>query len=88
MNLIAMIGTVHKIKKEEKFAKVTLKIEKPFVDSFDSNDFFDEIEININSAIFAQDLKQVDIGTLIGLKGRIRSENDSLQIIAEKIQIF
>lgn len=88
MNLIAMIGTVNKIKKEEKFARVTLKIEKPFIDSTNEKDFFDEIEVKVNNHIFWQDLKNMDIGTLIGLKGRIKNENNNLQIIAEKIQIF
>lgn len=88
MNLIAMIGTIDKIKKDQNNAKLILKIEKPFIDSKDPTDFFDKIEVNVNNHIYYQDLNNVDVGTLIGLKGRVKSENDCIKIVAEKIQIF
>lgn len=88
MNLIAMIGTINEIKKEEKNAKLTLKVEKPFIDSLDENDFFDYIDVYVNNNIFSQELKDAKEGTLIGFKGRMKSENKLLRIIVERVQVF
>lgn len=88
MNLIAMIGTVEKIQREPKMSIITLKVEKPFFDSSNESDYFDSIDINVNTMLFSQDLSFLDQGTLIGLKGRIKSEDKNLKVIAEKIQVF
>ncbi len=88
MNLIAMIGTIQTIKKNEHEAKIILKVEKPFIDTIDREDFFEEIEVNLNSYVFDNDLKNMKIGTLVGFKGRIKNENNYLKIIAERVQIF
>lgn len=88
MNLIAMIGTVEKIRREPKMSIITLKVEKPFFDSCSENDYFDSIDINVNTMLFSQDLSYLDEGTLVGLKGRIKSDKNNLKVIAEKIQVF
>lgn len=88
MNLIAMIGSVANIKKENNISKLTLKVEKPFIDSLHQTDYFDEIEVNLSNQIFHDDINKMKIGTLIGFKGRIKNENNLLKIVAEKIQVF
>lgn len=88
MNLIAMIGTVDKVKRDDKTSIVTLKVEKPFFDSTNENDFFDTIDVNVSSSLFSQDLNLINSGMLLGLKGRLRNDNESLKVVAEKIQIF
>ena len=88
MNLIAMIGTVEKIKRNEKTSVLTLKVEKPFFDSTNEHDYFDSMDINITSSLFAQDLSAMSSGSLIGLKGRIKTEDNQLKVVAEKIQVF
>ena len=88
MNLIAMIGTVEKVKKDNKTSILTLKVEKPFFDSVDENDYFDSIDINLSTPLFSQDINIMNSGNLIGLKGRIKNENNQLKIIAERIQVF
>ncbi len=88
MNLIAMIGTVDEIKRNEKTSVLTLKVEKPFFDSTNENDYFDSIDVYVTSALFAQDLNTMNSGSLIGLKGRIKTEENQLKIVAEKIQVF
>lgn len=88
MNLIAMIGTVDKIQRKDKTSIVTLKVEKPFLDSTNENDFFDTIDINISSSLFAQDLNLINSGMILGLKGRLKNDNQMLKVVAEKIQIF
>ncbi|BAC43826.1 hypothetical protein D8X55_00420 [Malacoplasma penetrans] len=88
MNLIAMIGTVDKVRRDDQTSIVTLKVEKPFFDSTNENDFFDTIDVNVNSALFSQDLSLINSGVLLGLKGRLRNDNQSLKVVAEKIQIF
>ncbi|MCF0217562.1 MAG: hypothetical protein HUJ42_00750 [Malacoplasma sp.] len=88
MNLLAMIGVVENIKKGEEISTLTLKVEKPFMENKKADDYFDNIDVQINSLLFAQDLAIMDIGNLISLKGRVKNIENNLQIIAENIQIF
>lgn len=88
MNFVTMIGKIDNINKQKWNSIITLRVEKPFMDSQNENDFFDNIDIFLNNQIFQQDLKKMEKGFLIGFKGRIKNENNNLKIIAEKIQIF
>lgn len=88
MNFVTMIGKIDNINKQKWNSIITLRVEKPFMDSQNENDFFDNIDIFLNNQIFQHDLKKMEKGFLIGFKGRIKNENNNLKIIAEKIQIF
>lgn len=89
MNLIAMIGIVDHFIKDDNDSKLFLKVEKPFFESENIDDIYDSIQISVNSVLFKNDLNFLEKGTLIGLKGRIKSSKDNnLQIIAERIQVF
>lgn len=89
MNLIAMIGIVDYFIKEDNNSKLFLKVEKPFFESKNIDDIYDSIQISVDSSIFKNDIDFLEKGTLIGLKGRIKSsEDNNLQIIAERIQVF
>ncbi|MDE5553004.1 MAG: OB-fold nucleic acid binding domain-containing protein [Malacoplasma sp.] len=89
MNLIAMIGIVDSFVKDATDSKLYLKVEKPFFESQNIDDIYESIQVSVNSSLFKDDIDFLEKGTLIGLKGRIKnSENNNLQIIAERIQVF
>lgn len=89
MNLVAMIGIVDAIQKDKSITNIKLKVEKPFFENRNGiDDYYDNFDIELNNSIFKTDLKLIENGTLIGLKGRVRPENDTLRVIAEKIQVF
>lgn len=90
MNLIAMIGVVDVIKKDKDYTSISLKVEKPFMEVNDPiNDYYDSFTIELNNEIFKSDIRLLESGSLIGLKGRIKPiDNSSLKLIAEKVQIF
>lgn len=88
MNLVAMIGIVDSINKNNDMTNILLKVEKPFLNDFKTEDFYDKINVNINNILFKDFLKTIVKGTLIGLKGRIIIDNDSNKIQVEKLQIF
>lgn len=89
MNLVAMIGIVEAIQKDKTITNIRLKVEKPFFETRDGLDgYYDNFNIELNNSIFKTDLKLIENGTLIGLKGRVRNQDDTLKLIAEKIQVF
>lgn len=89
MNLIAMIGIVDYFVKDKNDSKLFIKVEKPFFESQNIDDIYDSIQVSVNSSLFKNDIEFLEKGTLIGLKGRIKScEKNNLQIIAERIQVF
>lgn len=88
MNLIAMIGTVNAISKlSNDETQVSLKVEKPFIDSV-NDDIYDYIDVNFTNLFFKKNLKLLEKGKLIGLKGRIKVENQNFKIIVDKLQVF
>lgn len=88
MNLIAIIGTVEKINKiNEDLSILLLKIQKPFLDN-EKNGYYELIEVNVNNLFFIDDINNIAKGSLIGLKGRLKNENNNLKVIAERLQIF
>lgn len=88
MNLVAMIGIVDSINKNDEMTNILLKVEKPFLHDFKTDDFYDKINVYINNILFKDFLKTIAKGTLIGLKGRIIIDNDLNKIQVEKLQIF
>lgn len=90
MNLVAMIGIVKAIKTDKAITNIKLKVEKPFFENRNGlDDYYDNFDIELNNSMFKTDLKLIESGTLIGLKGRVRPQEDNtLRVIAEKIQVF
>lgn len=89
MNLIAMIGTIDQINSiDNDLTNIHLKVEKPFMMESDPNDIYDVIEIKLLNKIFKRELKFLSKGNILGLKGRIKSENGNLSVFADKIQLF
>jgi len=72
MNFIAQIGITETVDKKYSpvEAVVTIKVEKPFVEN-DTEDWFDLIPIVVNKQLFASELKQIERGAIIGVKGRL-----------------
>lgn len=89
MNLIAMIGTIDQINSiDNNLTNIHLKVEKPFILESDPTDIYDIIEVKLHNKIFKRELKFLSKGNLLGLKGRIKSENGYLSVFADKIQLF
>jgi hypothetical protein len=38
--------------------------------------------------MFKNEIKQMSPGSIIGIKGRIKMNNDSLYVVGERVQIF
>lgn len=88
MNLVAMIGIIEKITPSDKMTEITLKVEKPFFDSKGYEDYFEVINVYISNHLFSQEVKRLTNGSLIGFKGRVKTDEGLLKIIVEKIQVF
>lgn len=84
-----MIGTIDQINSiDNNLTNIQLKVEKPFILESDPTDIYDIIEVKLQNAIFKRELKFLSKGDLLGLKGRIKSENGNLSVFADKIQLF
>lgn len=89
MNLIAIIGIIDAIKKnDKKTTDVSLKVQKPFMNGDLTEDFYEYITIQIDSNIFKNELNIMNNGDLLGLKGRIKNIDNNLKIVAERLQLF
>lgn len=91
MNLLALTGIVNyfdKLQDNNELIKITLKVERAFIEEYNKNSFFDEIDVYISSFAFKKELRNLKIGSLVGLKGRVQNVNNILNIFAEKIHIF
>lgn len=89
MNLIAMIGIIDEINLVDKnITNLSLKVEKPFLYGDLNEEYYDFIPIELNNIVFKKQLNSITKGDLIGFKGRLRSDNQTIRVIAEKIQLF
>ncbi|MDR2461728.1 MAG: hypothetical protein LBD05_00760 [Mycoplasmataceae bacterium] len=91
MNFLAIIGIVDKINKtkdsENGDVLIKVKVEKPFIENNDE-DWYDSIDVGIDQVMFKNEIKQMSPGSIIGIKGRIKMNNDSLYVVGERVQIF
>lgn len=89
MNLIAIIGIIHSVNKMNKdVTNILLRVKKPFFNYGENSIDYECIPIEINNLIFKNELENIIIGNLIGLKGRLENDNNTTKVIAEKIQLF
>lgn len=86
LNQIVFVGRLTDIKenKEEKKAKVTLAIPRNYKNENGEYDT-DYIPCELNGVIATNTIEYCKKGDLIGIKGRIESENKKIVIKAEKV---
>lgn len=89
MNFVAIIGIVEKVDMLEKSnrAKVTVKVEKPFVES-KQEAWYDIVTVELDDTIFKKEIDSLTKGDIVGIKGRIMCENASALLIGERVQVF
>lgn len=88
MNFIALIGVNESLKKiNDTSTQLNLKVEKPFYRN--KENWYELVSVNIDNSIFSEQLKLLqEPGSVVGVKGRIETNNGQNQLIAERIQVF
>jgi hypothetical protein len=66
---------------------VNIKVEKTSTNS-SSNDWYDLVSVSINRETFAEEMKQITSGQIVGVKGRINFVKNKLCLIGERMQVF
>jgi hypothetical protein len=92
MNFIALIGIVTRInlEKKAKYAQLSIKVEKPYVNTINDNRF-ETIDVNLDTLIFKKEIKNISKDDIVGIKGRLSKEQDNKSgqiVIGERLQIF
>lgn len=84
LNQVAVVGRIYKMEKSEGGMFITLKVSRPYKnDEGLYEDDYIKVFANENIMSKAQDLlKEND---LIGVKGMLKSQNDIMQVYAEKL---
>jgi hypothetical protein len=67
---------------------VDLKIEKPFVEN--NEDWFEVINVKFDREVFENEVKNVKVDRIIGVKGRLSYSAISKKtiVIGERLQVF
>ncbi|MDR1991420.1 MAG: hypothetical protein LBP70_01665 [Mycoplasmataceae bacterium] len=89
MNFVAIIGIVDEVTKLQKStnAIVNVKVEKTEANTQDG-DWCDLVPVLINCEKFATEMKPMNSGQIIGIKGRMNSAQNKLRLIGERVQVF
>jgi hypothetical protein len=92
MNFIALIGIVTRVnlEKRAKYAQVSVKVEKPYVNTINDT-HFETIDVNLDALIFKKEIKQISKDDIVGVKGRLSRDQDNKSnqiVIGERLQVF
>jgi hypothetical protein len=89
MNFIAIIGIVDKMIKmqENNLAIIKVKVEKPFIETQDE-EWYDLVDVRLDNDLFKKEINLISSGSLVGIKGRIKMDNNYMHLIGERLQIF
>jgi hypothetical protein len=87
MNFYAAIGITERIDLNYGVhsALLAIKVEKPT--SCPSDEYYEIINVMIQLKKFAQELNQLKLGAIVGIKGYLSTKNNNTSVIAERIQI-
>ncbi len=87
MNFIALIGIVdHLSKTNNEYYKLKVKVEKPHYQN--EEQWYELLTIDLKNEVFASQAKNISEGMIVGIKGRLCSDNGSNRIIGERLQLF
>ncbi|MDR2823010.1 MAG: hypothetical protein LBV37_00525 [Mycoplasmataceae bacterium] len=89
MNFIAIIGIVDQLIKmqESDSTVVKIKVEKPFIENQD-DEWYDLVDVKLDKNIFKKELNLISTGSLVGIKGRIKMDNNYMHLVGERLQVF
>ncbi|MDR0986020.1 MAG: hypothetical protein LBL60_03700 [Mycoplasmataceae bacterium] len=89
MNFIAIIGIVKGLMKGKtnEYDVLKVKVDKPFIEK-DCEDWYELIDVNLDSAIFKREIKSIKNGAIVGIKGRISQKDNQMLLIGERLQVY
>lgn len=87
MNFIAIIGIIQELKKlDNQMFQIKVKVEKPFYR--ENEEWYEILTVWLNTELFSEELKTMGEGMIIGVKGRLKAQDNMNRIIGERIQLF
>jgi hypothetical protein len=72
---------------KDNLAIIKVKVEKPFIETQDE-EWYDMVDVRLDNDLFEKEINLISSGSLVGIKGRIKMDNNYMHLIGERLQIF
>ena len=87
VNEVILVGVIKEIEKSDEFKnKLKIQIERQYKDGYERQ--FDLVNCMYWKSIYEKIIKNVNIGDMVAIKGRLEEENDSFVVMIENFVLL
>lgn len=87
VNEVILVGVIKEIEKSDEFKnKLKIQIERQYKDAYERK--FDLVNCMYWKSIYEKIIKNVNIGDMVAIKGRLEEENESFVVMIENFVLL